>query len=43
MVGRELMESLVPEVSRVCLARRETKDPEASPDPLDPSACRSET
>lgn len=37
---RELMESLVPEVSRVCLDRRETKVPEASQDPLVPSACR---
>lgn len=32
--------SLVPEASRVCLDRRETKDPEASPDPRVPSGCR---
>lgn len=37
---RELMESLVPEVSRVCLDRREMKAPEVSLDPLVPSACR---
>lgn len=37
---REAMESLVLEVSRVCLDRRETKVPEVSLDPLDPSACR---
>lgn len=37
---RELMESLVPEVSRVCLDRREMKVPEVSLDPLVPSVCR---
>lgn len=40
LVHPELMVSPVPEVSRVCSARRETKAPEASPDPQDPSACR---
>lgn len=34
------MVSLVPEVSRVCLARRETKDREDSPDPQAQSGCR---
>lgn len=41
-VCRELMESPVPEVSRVCLARREMKDPEGSMDPLAQWDCRSE-
>jgi len=36
----ELMESLVPEVSRVCLDRREMKVPEVSLDLLDPSVCK---
>lgn len=34
------MESLVPEVSRVCLDRREMKVPEVSLDPLVPLVCR---
>lgn len=34
------MESLVPEVSRVCLVRRETKDREDSPDLRAQSVCR---
>jgi len=36
----ELMESLGPEVSRVCLDRREMKVPEVSLDPPVPSVCR---
>ncbi|KAG7216742.1 hypothetical protein INR49_021125 [Caranx melampygus] len=36
----ELMESLVPEVSRVCSDRREMKVPEVSLDLLVPSVCR---
>lgn len=41
-VSLELMESLDPEASRVCSARRETKAPEGSPDrqaPSDSRAC----
>lgn len=37
------MESLDPEVSRVCLDRREMKVPEVSLDPLVPLDCRSVT
>lgn len=40
LVLLELMESPVPEVSRVCLARREMKDPEGSMDPLAQWDCR---
>lgn len=39
-VQREQTVSPVPEVNRGCLVRKETKDPEASPDLQDPSDCR---
>lgn len=37
---RELMESRAPEVSRVCLDRREMKEPAVFPDLPVPSVCR---
>lgn len=40
LVQRAAMVSLDPEDNRVCLDRKETKDPEDSPAFLDPSGCR---